>query len=413
VTQHGVKHLVLTSRRGKDTPGATELMARLAELGAKAEVVACDVADREAVSKLVNGIPALSGVVHAAGVLDDAMVEGLSAQRLDTVFRPKIDAAWHLHELTRDRDLSVFMLFSSIAGVVGNPGQGNYAAANVFLDGLATLRRASGLAGVSVAWGLWDTETSMSGTLSTADVARLSRSGIAPLSAAQGLDLFDLALASPEPVVVAARWDQTGLRARAEGGALPPVLRGLVRAQRKAVAAAASGGAELVAKLAAMTEADGRRMLTDLLRAHVAAVLSHPSVDAVDVDRAFSELGFDSLTAVELRNRLDAETGLRLPATLAFDHPTIVALADHLHRTLAPAPPSPEDTLRASLDQIGQLLPEDETDRAKLVAIMHSALARWGAGPVAASDVAESQAVVDKVSAASDEEIFAFIDNEL
>jgi NAD(P)-dependent dehydrogenase (short-subunit alcohol dehydrogenase family)/acyl carrier protein len=421
VTHHGVRHLTLLSRRGPDGPGAAGLTARLSALGAETvDVVACDAADRAALSAVVAGIPAdrpLAGVVHAAGVLDDATVESLTPQRLDAVFRPKVDAAWHLHELTRDLPLTLFVLFSSIAGVTGNPGQGNYAAANVFLDGLAGYRRAQGLAAVSVVWGLWDTETSMAGTLSQADVARLARSGVAPLSAQQGLELFDAALAAPEPVLVAARWDNAGMLARAKGGALPPVLHGLVRMPRRAAAgtvAGGGGGAELVARLASVSEADARRLVTDLVRGHVAAVLGHAGVDAVDVDRTFSELGFDSLTAVELRNRLDTETGLRLPATLAFDHPTVAALADHVRVSLVPAAPSAEDTLRAGLDRVGQMLPEDEAARTRLIAILHSAVARWGAAPASATgDPDPADAVVDKVNSASDEEIFAFIDNEL
>jgi acyl carrier protein len=339
--------------------------------------------------------------------VDDATVEGLSARQLDSVFGPKVDAAWHLHELTND--LSMFVLFSSVAGVVGNPGQGNYAAANAFLDGLARHRAKAGLPATSIAWGLWDTDTGMTGALGEADVARLARAGIAPLSVEQGLALFDAALGST--AVVAAHWDAAGLRTRAENGVLSPVLRGLVRAPRKVAkpteTAVATGGG-LLARLSALAETDARKLLADLVRSHVAAVLAHSTVDAVDVDRAFSELGFDSLTAVELRNRLDSDTGLRLPATLAFDHPTVTALAEHLHRTLAPAAPSPEDTLRASLEQVRQMVPEhDENTRSKIIAILHSTLARLGAGPNGSNGVQE------KLRSASDDEIFAFIDTQL
>nr|WP_063747063.1 type I polyketide synthase [Saccharothrix sp. NRRL B-16314] len=408
--RHAVKHLLLLSRRGADAPGAAELVAGLEALGAEVTLAACDVSDRDALEVVLDAIPAdrpLSGVVHTAGVLDDATVDGLTAQRLDTVFTPKVDAAWHLHELTADLPLTAFVLFSSLAGVLGNPGQGNYAAANVVLDGLAAHRRALGLPAVSVAWGLWDSASGMSGGLADADVARMARSGIAPLSVDQGLDLFDYALTSPEPVVVATNWDLAGLRARAEGGVLPPVLRGLVRAPRRAAGGASAGGTALADRLAKVTEADARKLIADLVRGHVAAVLAYPGPDAVEVDRAFNELGFDSLTAVELRNRLDAETGLRLPATLAFDHPTVAALCEHLHRTLAPAPPSAEDTLRSALDEVGRLVdPDDDATRAKLVAILHGTIARFS-GPQGGDDVQ------DKINSASDDEIFAFIDSEL
>jgi acyl carrier protein len=383
------------------------------------------VSDRDAVAALLASVPSLSAVVHTAGVLDDATVEGLSAQRLDSVFAPKVDAAWHLHELTRDRDLSAFVLFSSLAGVVGNPGQGNYAAANVFLDTLAAHRRALGLPGVSVAWGLWDSagsaDAGMAGHLSATDVARLARSGVAPLSVEQGLDLFDAAIESPDSLVVAVRWDAAGLRGRAEADQLPSVLRGLVRAPRRAAGAAGGAGGgnggstALVERLAALSEADAGLALSDLVRLHVAGVLAHETVDKVDVDRAFNELGFDSLTAVELRNRLNAETGLRLPATLVFDHPTVTALARFLFQTLAPAAPSPEDTLRSALERVESMLAAANGDaqaiRTKLVAILQSGLTRFAADPHIADPQGVDQA--DNINTASDEEIFALIDNEL
>jgi acyl carrier protein len=193
------------------------------------------------------------------------------------------------------------------------------------------------------------------------------------------------------------------------------VLRGLIRPLRRAAGAASSGGgAALAARLDGLSAKDGRRLLTDLVRGHVAAVLAHSSPDAVDVDKAFSELGFDSLTAVDLRNRLEAEAGLRLPATLAFDHPTVAALADHLHTTLAPAPPTASELLRAALDTVARTLPDDEdaAARSELVAILHSTAARW-ASPATSAEAELTRSVAAKVGEASDEEIFALIDNEL
>jgi acyl transferase domain-containing protein/acyl carrier protein len=411
------RHLLLASRRGPDAPGAADLLARLREQGADADAVACDVADGDQLAALLKDLRSvrrLAGVIHTAGVLDDATVDGLTPARLDTVLRPKADAAWLLHELTRDDPPPVFVLFSSIAGLLGHPGQGNYAAGNTFLDALAACRRGQGLPAVSVAWGLWDTgERGMAGQ---ADAARMARAGIAPLSVEQGLAAFDVALAWPEPVLVAARWNDAGLRSRAEGGALPQVLRGLVRVPKRAAAGATAiaDGAALVARLGSMTEAEGVKMLTDLVRGHVAAVLSHASADAVDITRPFSELGFDSLAAVELRNRMEAETGLRMSATLAFDHPTVTALSAYLYEALAPAAPSAEDTLRTCLDQVGGMLPDDESERAKLIAILNSTLTRWTAGAGgAAGQPGEAESLAAKVGAASDEEIFAFIDNDL
>ncbi|MEU4702642.1 SDR family NAD(P)-dependent oxidoreductase [Nonomuraea dietziae] len=416
VARHGVRDLLLVSRRGPGAPGASELVAELEGLGARVAVAACDVSDREALAGLLEGVP-LGGVVHTAAVLDDAVLEGLSASRLDAVLAPKADAAWYLHELTAGRPLSLFVLFSSLAGVLGNAGQGNYAAANAFLDALAAHRRRLGLAGVSVAWGLWDTESGMTGGLSQADVARLARAGIAPLGVEQGLELFDAAVSSPDPLVVAARWDMAGLRARAEAGDLPVMLRGLVRAPRRATAAAgtvAAGLGGLTDRLAGLSEADGRAHLTELVRSHVAAVLAHGRPDQVDVDRAFNELGFDSLTAVELRNRLNAAAGLRLPATLVFDHPTVTALAGYLFNALAPEAPSAEDALRAAVDQAESTLRaangESEAVRGQLVAILQSALTRIG-GAAAPSTAPTGSSGAEEIGSASDEEIFALIDN--
>ncbi|GAA0964672.1 hypothetical protein GCM10009555_002300 [Acrocarpospora macrocephala] len=415
VERHGVRDLLLVSRRGLDAPGAGQLVSHLGSYGARVMVAACDVADRDALAAALALIPAdrpLTAVIHTAGVLDDATVEGLTPARMDAVLAPKADAAWHLHELTLDLPLSAFVLFSSLAGVLGNPGQGNYAAANVFLDALAAHRRTAGLPGVSVAWGLWDTESGMSGTLSEADTARLARSGIAPLTVEQGLDLLDAALGSPEPLVVAVRWDTAGLRARAEAGDLPPMVRGLVRVPRRAAAGGPAAGSTggLGDRLAGMAQPDALRLLTDTVRAHVAAVLAHGNAASVGVDRAFNELGFDSLTAVELRNRLNAETGLTLPATLVFDHPTVNALTDYLFKSLAPAAPSPEEMLRGALERVESMITAAAGDaiRNKVVAILQSGLNRF----TAAGTADDPDDVADKIDSASDEEIFALIDNE-
>ncbi|QFY11925.1 SDR family NAD(P)-dependent oxidoreductase [Nonomuraea phyllanthi] len=411
VERHGVRDLLLVSRRGPSAPGVGELVAGLEELGARVAVRACDVSDRGELASVLASVPELSGVVHAAGVLDDALVEDLTPDRIAGVLGPKADAAWHLHELTRDRPLSAFVLFSSLAGVLGNAGQGNYAAANAFLDALAVHRHEHGLPAVSVAWGLWDTESGMTGGLSQADLARLARGGIAPLSAEQGLELFDAALAAAEPVMVAARWNGAGLRTRAENGDLPPALRGLVRVPRPAAGPASQAPATLGDRMSALTRPDALRLLTDTVQAHVAAVLAHGSTGDIDVDRPFNELGFDSLTAVELRNRLNTDTGLRLPATLVFDHPTVASLANHLFGALAPPEAAPEDTLRSALTRIDQVLEQANGEAAairdRLVPILQSALTRLGSAP------ATADGVMDKIDSASDEEIFALIDNEL
>ncbi|MFC7014794.1 SDR family NAD(P)-dependent oxidoreductase, partial [Streptomyces viridiviolaceus] len=333
VARHGVRHLLLTSRRGPAAPGADELRAELEDLGADVTIAACDVSDRDALAGLLAEIPAerpLTGVVHSAGVLDDGLVSALTPDRVDAVLRPKADAAWHLHELTAGLDLAFFVVFSSVAGTLGGGGQGNYAAANAFLDGLAQRRRASGLTGVSLAWGPWAEVGGMADQLGEADWERLARSGMPPLRAADGLPLFDAALRLPDSLLLPVRLDVATLRSA--GADLPAMLRGLVRVSGRQVArnSGAGGDSGLTARLAAMPAEEQNRFLLDLVRTHVAAVLGHAGAHAIEPGRAFSDIGFDSLASVELRNRLNSATGLRLPATLTFDYPTAQALADYI-----------------------------------------------------------------------------------
>ncbi|MFI2616827.1 type I polyketide synthase [Streptomyces sp. NPDC018587] len=325
VTAHGVRDLVLTSRRGPEAPGARELAAELTGLGATVRVEACDAADRAALGTLLDGLDGLCGVVHAAGALDDGVVSALTPERLDTVLRPKLDAARNLHELTLGRDLALFVLFSSAAGALGSAGQGGYAAANSFLDALAEQRRAQGLPAHSLAWGLWADRSAMTGALGTADLDRMRRAGIRPLATEEGLALFDAAVRLPYPYTVPVRLDIAALR---EQRPPAPLLRALVRTTAKRAAAnTPAGGDGLRGRLAALAPAERDRELTELVRAQAALVLGHGSAEAVEVDRAFRDMGFDSLTAVELRNRIGSATGLRLPVTAVFDHPTPAALA--------------------------------------------------------------------------------------
>ncbi|WP_035284049.1 type I polyketide synthase, partial [Actinokineospora spheciospongiae] len=339
VTVHSVRHLLLTSRRGPDAEGAAELAAELRALGAEVTVAACDTADRAALTALLAGVPAahpLTVVVHSAGVLDDGTLESLDAERVARVLRPKVDAALLLDELTRDLDLAAFVLFSSAAGVFGSAGQGNYAAANAFLDDLAARRRAAGLPGVSLAWGYWAQRSAMSGHLADADVARMARAGAGGLSAEEGLALFDAALAADRALLVPVKLDLAAVRAAA-ADAVPALLRGLVRPTRRAASTTADGTATL-ARLAGLSAAERLDALLELVREHVAGVLGHASADAVSPELAFKDLGFDSLTAVELRNQLGAALGLRLPTTLVFDYPSPAALAAHLRDQLGGAP---------------------------------------------------------------------------
>ncbi|WP_446697329.1 SDR family NAD(P)-dependent oxidoreductase [Thermocatellispora tengchongensis] len=350
VTRHGVRHLHLTGRRGADTPGAADLVRELADLGAAVTVSATDVADRRAVRDLLDRIPAdrpLTAVVHAAGVVDDVTIPGLSGERLRAVLTPKVDGAWNLHVLTRDLPLDAFVLYSSVAATLGGAGQAAYTAANAFLDALAAHRAALGLPGLSLAWGLWEETTGVTAHLSAADRARIARRGLRPIAAGGGLALFDEAVfgGHDAPVLAPAPLD---LRAAGAAGDVPPVLRGLVRPARRA-ASAGGAGEPLAARLAGLDEAGREAALLDVVRAEAAAVLDHPDPAAIPAGQALIELGLDSLTSVELRDRLGAATGLRLPATLTFDHPTPGALAAYAARELVPAgTPRPARTTPAA-----------------------------------------------------------------
>ncbi len=329
VERHGARHLLLVSRSGRRAAGAAELEAELSALGAEVTVAACDASERERLKELIDELPEqhpLGAVVHAAGVLDDGLLESLDPERMRRVMQPKADAAWRLHELTEELELSDFILFSSAAGLLGNASQANYAAANAFLDALAAHRRARGLPATSLAWGLWGDEGGMAGGIGEAGLARLRRTGFAALSGEQGLELFDAARASTASLLAPVRFDAAALRAAAAAGVLPPLLSGLVHTGGRRPTQAGS----LARRLAGVAEADRQAAVLEFVRGHVAAVLGHGTAEAVETERAFQEMGFDSLAAVELRNRLGAASGLRLPATLVFDHPTPAAIAAYL-----------------------------------------------------------------------------------
>jgi acyl transferase domain-containing protein/acyl carrier protein len=396
VTAHGVRRLVLTSRSGGSAPGASELVS---ERGASVTVAACDVGDREAVAALVAGIPDLRAVVHAAGVLDDGLVESLTPDRLDAVLRPKVDGAWWLHELTKDLDLDAFVLFSSVTGVLGSPGQGSYAAANAFLDALAVLRRSEGLAGVSIGWGAW-AEVGMAADPTIAQ--RMRRSGMPAMSSADALALLDEALVSADPAPTAARIDLPVLRARARSGRLPSIFHGLVP---MSTAPEVAAGTSWIEQVSGRSQAQRGQILVDLVRTQVALVLGHSG--AVDAARAFEELGFDSLTAVELRNRITAATGLRLPATLIFDYATPAALAQHLGELI-----QPEDSgawLSREIDRLAAELRSadlSKQDSTRLALKLRSVVTGLGEAD------ADADADVADLDAATDDELFHVFDDE-
>lgn len=335
----GARRLILTSRRGAEAPGAAELAAELSAAGAEVTVTACDAADRAQLAAVLAAIPAghpLTGVIHTAGTLDDGVVESLTPERLERVLRPKVDAVANLHELTRDMALSMFVASSSVAGVFGNPGQANYAAANAFLDALAHHRRAHGLPAVSLAWGLWEQESELLAHLDDDMRRRMNRGTAIPLSAEDGMKLFDQAVTSGDPLAVPIRLDIPGLTSLAQTGNVPAVLWGLVRRPPRRTVDADAGLAALLRRLADLSEPERERELVELVSAHAAVALGHPSASAIGADVPFTELGFDSLMAIALRNRIKQATGLALSATLLFDYPTPAHLARHLTERLVP-----------------------------------------------------------------------------
>ncbi|KOV87475.1 type I polyketide synthase [Streptomyces sp. NRRL WC-3618] len=327
VTEYGVRGLLLTSRRGARDAGP--LLTELTGLGAEVDIVACDVADRDSLAAALDRVPAgrpLVGVVHAAGALADGVLTGLTSEQVERVLRPKVDGALNLHELTKGTDLAAFVLFSSLAGVLGSAGQGNYAAANAFLDAFAVRRRADGLPAQSQAWGMWEEISGMTEVLRETVQDGGSPDDTLPLPTDFALALFDEALRQDDAALTLARFDIARLRTR---GA-PPLLRGLVPA--------GPAPSVPVVPLRDLPPAERAGRLLAEVRAAAADLLGHRDAEAVPPDRSLIESGLDSLTSVALRNRLSALTGLRLPATFVFDHPMPQSLADHLLRMLtAPA----------------------------------------------------------------------------
>ncbi|MFH9419143.1 type I polyketide synthase [Streptomyces sp. NPDC017529] len=336
--------VLLISRSGPAAAGVAELAAEVAALGGWVRVISCDVADRDALAAVLADIPSdcpLGSVFHAAGIIDDSMIDSLTPERVAAVMRPKVDAAWNLHELTQDMGLDHFVLFSSVAAAFGGPGQGNYAAANAFLDALAGYRRAAGLAATALAWGPWMPEAGIGRDLDELMLRRMTGSGLAALSESEGLLLLDLILERDEAILVPTRLDKTALREVAAATGIPALWQVLADdfiPRRTAVTSAAGGAGAADAlrrQLAGLPGAERDRVLLDLVRTHAAAVLGHASGDAIEAGRPFTDLGFDSLIAVEFRNRMNPATGLRLPATLVFDYPNPVALAGLLREQLA------------------------------------------------------------------------------
>jgi polyketide synthase 7 len=417
VTRYGVAHVVLASRSGGRAGNVADLVDRLESAGAQVSVVACNVANRAAVDALIAGLTGLRGVFHAAGVLDDALIESLTPDRVDTVLRAKVDGARNLHEATRDVNLSAFVLFSSMAGIVGTAGQGNYAAANSYLDALATHRRAAGLTGLSVAWGLWEQASAMTQHLGDRDRARMTRVGLAPMSTEHALRLLDDALRDDRPVLVAARTDPAALAD--QGDSLPPLLSGLVARRARRViddtTATTPSMTGLVSRLRGLSTEQRHTALVDLVRSNAATVLGRPTVADVNATSVFQDLGFDSLTAVELRNRLKTATGLSLSPTLIFDYPTPVVLAEHLDTRLVTAAGADGPDLMGRINDITRELqtlidrpewsPEDKTHVTTRIQNLLATLST--------RSVTDHSDIDADIESATESQLFAILDEEL
>jgi malonyl CoA-acyl carrier protein transacylase/NADP-dependent 3-hydroxy acid dehydrogenase YdfG/acyl carrier protein len=406
VESHGARHLLLTSRSGPAAEGAAELAEELEGLGASVRIEACDVASRAQVEALVASIGPqhpLGAVVHAAGVIEDGLASTMDPEQLDRVLAPKVDGAWNLHELSKQADLTAFVMFSSLTGTIGGPGQGNYAAANVFMDALAEQRQVAGLAATSIAWGMWQSESAITGDLGEADKARARRLGATEISDERGLELFDVALERRPPFLIAAPVEKSALARLDAAEMLPPILRGLVprrSARRKPPTVS------LAERLARVPEAEREATVLELVREEAAAVLGHASAREVPPERPFSELGFDSLAAVEMRNRLGAVTGTQLPATIVFDYPNAAALAGFL---LGAGGEAGVEGELGRLEQALAEIPADDPQRQALAGHLRALAADLESN----GESEESESEIDRLEGASDEELLEFIDQQV
>ncbi len=417
VKQHGVRHLLLLSRSGPKAEGAAALVEELEQLGAvKVDVVACDVSKREELERTLAAIPRehpLTAVLHLAMVLDDALLADLSPERVERVLRPKVDAAFHLHELTKGQDLAAFILFSSAAGTMNSAAQASYAAANAALDALASHRRATGLPAVSLGWGLWS-GVGAAAAMSEGLQSRLRRAGFAPIDPQLGMRLLDEALHRPRAHCLPMPLDLKALaRAASETpGAGASLLRGLVRGPARRANALANGAASFAERLAKLPASDRGPWVLEFVRSEIAAVFGLSGGAAVAEERPLKELGLDSLTAVELRNRLARATGLRLPATLLFDFPTAAAVAGRVLKDCAPTEvkANPEaDVLRAleRLERAIASLPEAQKAHPAVASRLQAIVARWAGEPQKPGEE------TSKIAGATDEELFQLLDEEL
>jgi len=412
VTHYQVGHVILASRSATSHPKAAQLVTELTHAGAHVEVITCDVADRDAATTLITDLTnryQLRAVIHAAGVLDDAVIDSLTPHRIDTVLRAKVDAAWHLHELTRHLDLTALVLFSSLAGIIGAPGQANYAAANTFLDALATHRHAAGLPTLSLAWGLWEQPSAMTAQLGQPDQARLHRRGLTAMTPTQALELFDTALTANRPVLIAARLDLATLT---HTPTLPPLFNKLIT-RRRPTTTPHNPTTALTQRLAELTPTAQHNLLTELITEHLATILGHPHPNTINTGDTFADLGMDSLTALELRNQLKTTTGLTLSPTIIFNHPTPTTLATHLTEQLTNFVESDGvdlghiDAMITQFEEVVAHSHWDATQKSRVAARIESVLAS-----MRSVDHDGDTGDID-IDTATDSELFKMIEGEL
>ncbi|MFV2109763.1 SDR family NAD(P)-dependent oxidoreductase [Micromonospora sp. LOL_015] len=414
VVRRGARRVVLVSRRA----APVELVERLVAAGASVTVAQCDVADRGGLAEVIAGVPVehpLTAVVHTAGALDDAPFTALTPARVHDVLSIKAAGAWNLHELTADADLAYFAMYSSAAGALGSAGQAAYNAGNTFTDALAGLRHHRGLPGTALAWGPWAATGGMTERLSDADRARQERTGARPITESDGHALLSAALDRDEPVVVPIRLDTARLAAAPD---VPALLRGLVRQRRpSATTPAADAGQTLTRRLRDLPPAEAAHIALELVREQAALVLGHTSAASIPPGDAFRDLGFDSLTAVELRNRLKVATGLTLPATVVFDHPTAEALSRFVLDRLTPDRPAPGTDVLAELDRLEATLaatpPDSEVDGRLVRRLRRIIDERSRTAAPAAGDPAGSQHFADALESADAEDVLKLIDARL
>ncbi|MGW3682789.1 type I polyketide synthase [Streptomyces prasinus] len=434
----GADHLVLLSRRGPEAPGARDLTAELTALGARVTVRACDLQDRADVARTLAELAAdgvtVRTVMHTAGLGELAPLADTGVADLARLMGAKAAGARHLDELLDPAALDAVVHFSSVSAVWGVGSHGAYAAANAYLDTLAELRGRQGAPVRSVAWGPWDG----GGMVGAGAAEPMLRRGIPLLRPGHAMVALRQALDANEPAVAAAEVDWAGFAPSFTALRPSPLLADLpeVRAlsagrpdEAAADGTAGTGAGEgLRARLATLPAVERGRAVVELVRTHAAVALGHTGAEEIEPDTTFRDLGIDSLTAVALRDRLAAATGLALPATLVFDRPTPVALAEHLTGLLLPE--APEDTgALPSADELDRLeaalarRADDDLDRVRIVMRLESLLSRTRNGPAAASTDAagdgggdgsvDAAALADRLGNATNDELFALVERDL